>query len=137
MTCFYARVKVVGQKDPPLGPTGGCKSIRCQPCEMLLVVLLVGLSSALPDGLMSAAPDMMKPEYVALHKNLESMGIEMCPDKLHLCPATADCCQKDGKWDCCPKAAAIEAQCCIQSGFKRVCCIGNIPRCRWDGCYFG
>ncbi|GIX70870.1 GRANULINS domain-containing protein [Caerostris darwini] len=105
---------------------------------MLLVVLLVGLSSALPDGLMSAALDMMKPEYVALHKNLESMGIEMCPDKLHLCPATADCCQKDdGKWDCCPKAAAIEAQCCIQSGFKRVCCIGNIPRCRWDGCYFG
>ncbi|GIY74180.1 hypothetical protein CEXT_366371 [Caerostris extrusa] len=58
---------------------------------------------------MSAAPDMMKPEYVALHTNLESMGIEMCPDKLHLCPATADCCKtNDGKWDCCPKAAAIE-----------------------------
>ncbi|GIY29299.1 GRANULINS domain-containing protein [Caerostris darwini] len=92
---------------------------------------------AFPHGLMSAAPDMMKPEYVALHQKLESMGIEMCPDKLHLCPATADCCKKDGKWDCCPKPAAIEAQCCIQSGFKRVCCIGNIPRCRWDGCYFG
>ncbi|GFY60709.1 uncharacterized protein TNIN_328961 [Trichonephila inaurata madagascariensis] len=39
-------------------------------------------------------------------QNLKDLDIEICPDKLHLCPGTAECCKKDdGKWDCCPKAA--------------------------------
>ncbi|GIX83781.1 hypothetical protein CDAR_609931 [Caerostris darwini] len=105
--------------------------------RMFFVVLLVGLSSALPSPMMSSEPGVPLPEYRVLSQKLNETGIEMCEDMLHLCPATADCCKKeDGKWDCCPKQAAIGADCCIQ-GFKRVCCIGNAPRCTWIGCFFG
>ncbi|GIX88983.1 hypothetical protein CEXT_439051 [Caerostris extrusa] len=75
---------------------------------MFFVVLLVGLSSALPSPMMSSEPGVPLPEYRVLSQKLNETGIEMCEDMLHLCPATADCCKKeDGKWDCCPKQAAI------------------------------
>ncbi|GIX88975.1 hypothetical protein CEXT_439011 [Caerostris extrusa] len=75
---------------------------------MFFVVLLVGFSSALPSPMMSDEPGVPLPEYRVLSQKLNETGIEMCEDMLHLCPATADCCKKDdGKWDCCPKQAAI------------------------------
>ncbi|GIY29760.1 hypothetical protein CDAR_502711 [Caerostris darwini] len=58
--------------------------------------------------MMSSEPGVPLPEYRVLSQKLNETGIEMCEDMLHLCPATADCCKKDdGKWDCCPKQAAI------------------------------
>ncbi|GIX88973.1 hypothetical protein CEXT_439001 [Caerostris extrusa] len=58
--------------------------------------------------MMSDVPGVPLPEYKVLSQKLNETGIEMCEDMLHLCPATADCCKKeDGKWDCCPKQAAI------------------------------
>ncbi|GIX88967.1 hypothetical protein CEXT_438981 [Caerostris extrusa] len=58
--------------------------------------------------MMSDEPGVPLPEYRVLSQKLNETGVEMCEDMLHLCPATADCCKKDdGKWDCCPKQAAI------------------------------
>ncbi|GIY29513.1 uncharacterized protein CDAR_575641 [Caerostris darwini] len=52
-------------------------------------------------------PDLTQPENTMMGQKLKEMGVEICPDKIHLCPATADCCEKEnGKWDCCPKTTA-------------------------------
>ncbi|GIY89407.1 hypothetical protein CDAR_191451 [Caerostris darwini] len=74
------------------------------------VVLLVGLTSSSPQFLSpyallsSTDEDLMKPEDSLMVQSLKDMGVEVCEDKLHLCPATAECCKKDdGQWDCCPK----------------------------------
>ncbi|GFV61085.1 uncharacterized protein TNCV_1972601 [Trichonephila clavipes] len=77
------------------------------------------LSSAL-----EKKPDTTLPEQTMMGQNLKDLDIEICPDKLHLCPGTAECCKKDdGKWDCCPKAAVpIAGDCCHQLGFIWTCC---------------
>ncbi|GIY93925.1 hypothetical protein CEXT_228381 [Caerostris extrusa] len=63
-----------------------------------------------PDQLMSAMkdmPDLTQPENTMMARASRRWASRSRPDKLHLCPATADCCQKeDGKWDCCPKTTA-------------------------------
>ncbi|PRD23153.1 UNVERIFIED_CONTAM: hypothetical protein NCL1_47183 [Trichonephila clavipes] len=39
-------------------------------------------------------------------QTLKDLDIEICPDNVHLCPGTAECCKgEDGKYDCCPKAS--------------------------------
>ncbi|GFQ93198.1 granulin [Trichonephila clavata] len=81
---------------------------------------------------------VQNPEYSAWGKKLKDMGIRMCPDKLHLCPGTADCCRRDdGTWDCCPKASNLrKGECCKQFGFINVCCTDLAPKCHWWGCWF-
>ncbi|GIY02763.1 uncharacterized protein CDAR_588031 [Caerostris darwini] len=88
------------------------KKVKYYPVKLSLTaaLLLLGVASALPNEMMSALkdmPDLTQPENTMMGQSLKEMGVEICPDKLHLCPATADCCKKeDGKWDCCPKTAA-------------------------------
>ncbi|GIY02752.1 hypothetical protein CDAR_587961 [Caerostris darwini] len=77
--------------------------------SLAATLMLIGVALALPNQLSSALkdmPDLTQPENTMMGQRLKEMGVEICPDKLHLCPATADCCEKDGKWDCCPKTAA-------------------------------
>ncbi|GIY63526.1 uncharacterized protein CEXT_446501 [Caerostris extrusa] len=102
--------------------------------SIALAFLLVVMTTALPNELMSALkdmPDLTQPENTMMGQSLKEIGVEICPDKLHLCPATAYCCQKeDGKWDCCPKTAANApnniflgaGECCHQLGFIWHCC---------------
>ncbi|GIY68802.1 uncharacterized protein CDAR_282231 [Caerostris darwini] len=84
--------------------------------------------------------DITQPENTMMGQNLKEMGIDICPDKLHMCPATAECCEKDnGKWDCCPKANApqtISGECCKHLGFKWTCCAPSVPKCHWFGCWW-
>ncbi|GFR19668.1 granulin, partial [Trichonephila clavata] len=77
------------------------------------------------------------PENTAWGKKLKDMKIQICPDKLHLCPATADCCKRDdGTWDCCPKVSNLRGDCCYQLGFVWICCTDLAPKCYWWGCWF-
>ncbi|GFY53053.1 granulin [Trichonephila inaurata madagascariensis] len=76
------------------------------------------------------------PENTAWGKKLKDMKIMICPDKLHLCPATADCCRRDGTWGCCPKVLNLKGECCTQYGQYRVCCFDLAPKCHWWGCWF-
>ncbi|PRD32129.1 UNVERIFIED_CONTAM: hypothetical protein NCL1_21409 [Trichonephila clavipes] len=77
--------------------------------SLVVALFILGFTSALPNVLPSALenkPDTTLPEQTMMGQNLKDLNIEICPDKLHLCPGTAECCKKDdGKWDCCPKAA--------------------------------
>ncbi|GFU00886.1 granulin [Nephila pilipes] len=78
-----------------------------------------------------------EPENSANGQRLKDMGIKICPDKLHLCPGTADCCRREnGTWDCCPKASNVRGECCNQMGFIWVCCTDLAPKCYWWGCWF-
>ncbi|GIY31862.1 uncharacterized protein CEXT_91181 [Caerostris extrusa] len=116
--------------------------------SLSVALLLIGVASALPNQLMSALkdmPDLTQPENTMMGQRLKEMGVEICPDKLHLCPATADCCEKeDGKWDCCPKTTANApnniflgaGECCHQLGFIWHCCTPLAPKCKWWGCWF-
>ncbi|GIY18291.1 uncharacterized protein CDAR_473611 [Caerostris darwini] len=116
--------------------------------SLAAALLLIGYCSALPNEMMSALkdmPDLTQPENTMMGKSLKEMGVEICPDKLHLCPATADCCEKeDGKWDCCPKTAAnapgqilySSGECCHMYGFFWNCCPPLVPKCQWWGCWF-
>ncbi|GIY50147.1 uncharacterized protein CDAR_529271 [Caerostris darwini] len=122
-----------------------------------VVLFLLGLASVRPqvfspNGLpsenqfllsaMENGVDITQPENTMMGQNLKEMGVEICPDKLHLCPATADCCKKDdGKWDCCPKTTAdaphtISGECCHHLGFKWTCCAPSVPKCHWFGCWW-
>ncbi|GFU17911.1 uncharacterized protein NPIL_536001, partial [Nephila pilipes] len=77
--------------------------------SLAVTLLVIGFASALPNALPSTLekkPDTTLPEQTMMGQNLKDLDIEICPDKLHLCPGTTECCKKDdGKWDCCPKAA--------------------------------
>ncbi|GIY35082.1 uncharacterized protein CEXT_654051 [Caerostris extrusa] len=90
-------------------------------------------------------PDLTQPENTMMGQKLKEMGVEICPDKLHLCPATADCCQKeDGKWDCCPKTTAnapnnifLGAGVLPPAGFlSGIAAPHSHPKCKWWGCWF-
>ncbi|PRD32127.1 UNVERIFIED_CONTAM: hypothetical protein NCL1_21407 [Trichonephila clavipes] len=76
---------------------------------LVAIVLLMGLVSALPNELSAALvnkPDTSLPENTMMGQTLKDLDIEICPDNVHLCPGTAECCKgEDGKYDCCPKAA--------------------------------
>ncbi|GIY39308.1 uncharacterized protein CEXT_674811 [Caerostris extrusa] len=91
---------------------------------------------------MKSRVDITQPENIMMGQNLKEMGVEICPDKLHLCPATTDCCKTDvGKWDCCPKTTAdaphtISGECCHHLGFKWTCCAASVPKCHWFGCWW-
>ncbi|GFQ83852.1 progranulin [Trichonephila clavata] len=77
------------------------------------------------------------PENTDWEKKLKDMKIQICPDKLHLCSASADCCRRDdGTWDCCPKVLNLKGECCTQYGYYRVCCFDLAPKCHWWGCWF-
>ncbi|GFQ89796.1 uncharacterized protein TNCT_343031 [Trichonephila clavata] len=109
--------------------------------SVAVCILLIGLTSALPNVLSSASekrPDTTLPEQTMMGQNLKDLDIEICPDKLHLCPGTAECCEKDdGKWNCCPKAAVpIAGDCCHQLGFIWTCCTSLVPKCHWWGCWW-
>ncbi|GBL76310.1 hypothetical protein AVEN_234555-1 [Araneus ventricosus] len=76
----------------------------------VVALLLIAFTSALPNSFSSASmkmSDTTQPQNTMMGQSLKDLGIEVCPDKLHLCPGTAKCCQKeDGKWGCCPKTVA-------------------------------
>ncbi|GFV61110.1 uncharacterized protein TNCV_1972851 [Trichonephila clavipes] len=82
--------------------------------SLVATLFIIGFASALPNALPSVLenkPDTTLPEQTMMGQNLKDLDIEICPDKLHLCPGTAECCKKDdGKWDCCPKAAVPIAE---------------------------
>ncbi|GFR28806.1 uncharacterized protein TNCT_520031 [Trichonephila clavata] len=104
-------------------------------------LFIIGFASAVPNALPSALekkPDTTLPEQTMMGQNLKDLDIEICPDKLHLCPGTAECCKKDdGKWDCCPKASVpIAGDCCHQLGFIWTCCTPLVPKCHWWGCWW-
>ncbi|GIY39191.1 hypothetical protein CDAR_102511 [Caerostris darwini] len=110
---------------------------------LIAVFLLIEFTSAKftpQDVLLSSTDeDLMAPEDSLMVQSLKDMGVEVCEDKLHLCPATAECCKKDdGQWDCCPKVDVIpiKGQCCRKYDFKKVCCSRLMPKCRWWGCWF-
>ncbi|PRD28205.1 UNVERIFIED_CONTAM: hypothetical protein NCL1_33138 [Trichonephila clavipes] len=51
-------------------------------------------------------PDTSLPQNTMMGQTLKDLDIEICPDNVHLCPGTAECCKgEDGKYDCCPKAS--------------------------------
>ncbi|XP_055939880.1 uncharacterized protein LOC129969362 [Argiope bruennichi] len=105
------------------------------------VFVLIGLASALPNDLAFALekkPDTTLPQNTMMGQSLKDLGIEVCPDNLHLCPGTAECCQKgDGKWDCCQKTAVpVSGECCHQLGFIWTCCTPLVPKCKWWGCWW-
>ncbi|GFV61107.1 uncharacterized protein TNCV_1972821 [Trichonephila clavipes] len=104
-------------------------------------LFILGFASALPNALplaLEKKPDTNLPEQTMMGQNLKDLDIEICPDKLHLCPGTAECCKKDdGKWDCCTKAAVpIAGDCCHQLGFIWTCCTSLVPKCHWWGCWW-
>ncbi|GFU20932.1 uncharacterized protein TNCV_3005061 [Trichonephila clavipes] len=104
--------------------------------SLVVAIFVIGLTSALPNASPSALekkPDTTLPEQTMMGQTLKDLNIEICPDKLHLCPGTAECCKKDeGKWDCCPKAAVpIAGDCCNQLGFIWTCCTSLVPKCHW------
>ncbi|GBL76327.1 hypothetical protein AVEN_234569-1 [Araneus ventricosus] len=106
-----------------------------------VAIMLIGLSTALPNEIASALekmPDTTQPQNSMMGQSLKDLGIEVCRDKLHLCPGTAECCQKEnGKWDCCPKAEVpIAGECCHQLGFIWTCCTPLVPKCKWWGCWW-
>ncbi|GBL76314.1 hypothetical protein AVEN_234559-1 [Araneus ventricosus] len=74
----------------------------------VVTLLFISCTSALPNAISSILEkniDIALPENAMIGQNQRDLGIEVCPDQLHLCPETADCCQKeDGKWYCCPKS---------------------------------
>ncbi|GIY31856.1 uncharacterized protein CEXT_91151 [Caerostris extrusa] len=131
----------------PLAPK--CKWWGCWFKLTLAVALLVlGVTSALPNQFMSALkdmPDLTQPENTMMGQSLKEMGVEICPDKLHLCPATADCCEKeDGKWDCCQKTTAnapnnifLGAGNAVTNWVSSgIAAPPLAPKCKWWGCWF-
>ncbi|GFQ97492.1 uncharacterized protein TNCT_67281 [Trichonephila clavata] len=114
----------------------------------IAAVLLVGLTSVhsqlmSPNALLSALEkkaDTTQPENTVMGQKLKDLSIEICPDKVHLCPVTAPCCKnEDGKYDCCPKAASVaytQGECCNHFGFVWTCCSPSVPKCHWYGCWW-
>ncbi|GBL76330.1 hypothetical protein AVEN_234572-1 [Araneus ventricosus] len=106
----------------------------------VVTLLLIAFTSALPNTFSSASmkmSDTTQPQNTMMGQSLKDLGIEVCPDKLHLCPGTAECCQKeDGKWGCCPKTVATIGECCNQLGFVYTCCTDLVPKCHWWGCWW-
>ncbi|CAL1284686.1 unnamed protein product [Larinioides sclopetarius] len=105
----------------------------------VVALLLITFTSAIPNSFgasLKKIPDTTQPQNTMMGKSLKDMGIEVCPDKLHLCPGTADCCEKDGKWGCCPKTVTLTGECCNQMGFVYICCTDLVPKCHWWGCWW-
>ncbi|KAF8793294.1 progranulin-like [Argiope bruennichi] len=76
------------------------------------------------------------PENNIMGHELKKLGIQICPDKLHLCPGSAECCRKNnGEWDCCPKVSNLKGECCSIWGIW-MCCTDIAPKCHWWGCWF-
>ncbi|GIY12711.1 GRANULINS domain-containing protein [Caerostris darwini] len=75
------------------------------------------------------------PENNLMGLKLKDLGIQVCPDKLHLCPGNADCCERNGKWGCCPKVTNLRGECCSQLGIWW-CCTDLVPKCHWWGCWW-
>ncbi|GFQ79402.1 uncharacterized protein TNCT_291051 [Trichonephila clavata] len=75
--------------------------------SLVATVLLMGLVSALPNELSAAFCKQARYFSSSEHNDgsdLKDLDIEICPDNVHLCPGTAECCKKeDGKYDCCSK----------------------------------
>ncbi|GFY50591.1 uncharacterized protein TNIN_405741 [Trichonephila inaurata madagascariensis] len=108
---------------------------------LVATVLLMGLVSALPNELSAALvnkPDTSLPQNTMMGQTLKDLDIEICPDNVHLCPGTTQCCKgEDGKYDCCPKASVpIAGDCCHQLGFIWTCCTSLVPKCHWWGCWW-
>ncbi|GFY60711.1 GRANULINS domain-containing protein [Trichonephila inaurata madagascariensis] len=116
---------------------------------LIAVVLFVGLTSVYsqhisPNALLSTLErkvDTTQPENTVMGQKLKDLSIEICPDKVHLCPVTtAPCCKnEDGKFDCCPKAASVaytQGECCNHFGFVWTCCSPSVPKCHWYGCWW-
>ncbi|GFY38524.1 uncharacterized protein TNIN_463141 [Trichonephila inaurata madagascariensis] len=80
---------------------------------LVAAVLLMGLVSALPNELSAAFAnklDTSLPQNTMRGQTLKDLDIEICPDNVHLCPGTTECCKgEDGKYDCCPKASGTVA----------------------------
>ncbi|PRD32128.1 UNVERIFIED_CONTAM: hypothetical protein NCL1_21408 [Trichonephila clavipes] len=81
----------------------------CSNMSLVVTVMLMGLVSALPNELSAALvnkPDTSLPQNTMMGQTLKDLDIEICPDNVHLCPGTAECCKgENGKYDCCPKAS--------------------------------
>ncbi|CAL1284692.1 unnamed protein product [Larinioides sclopetarius] len=98
--------------------------------SLIVAVFLVGFASAYSqllspsafESLMSKPLDMKQPQDTVMGQHLKDIGIEICPDQLHLCPATAECCQAEsGDWNCCQKASSVplsSGECCKHLGFN-------------------
>ncbi|GIY79556.1 uncharacterized protein CEXT_659041 [Caerostris extrusa] len=83
--------------------------------------------------------DITQPENTMMGQSLKEMGIEICPDKLHMCPATADCCEKDnGKWDCCPKTNGLTQFQASAASIWDSNGPAALPayKCHWFGCWW-
>ncbi|GFU29589.1 uncharacterized protein NPIL_592611 [Nephila pilipes] len=109
--------------------------------SFVAAILLAGIVSAIPSELSSVVankPDTSLPENTMMGQTLKDLDIEICPDKVHLCPGTAECCKgEDGKYDCCPKTSVpIAGDCCHQLGFLWTCCTPLVPKCHWWGCWW-
>ncbi|GBL76320.1 hypothetical protein AVEN_234564-1 [Araneus ventricosus] len=83
--------------------------------SLVVAVLLVGFASGYSqlmapsafETLLVKPLDMKQPQNTVMGQRLKDIGIEICPDQFHLCPATAECCQTEsGDWNCCPKASS-------------------------------
>ncbi|KAF8793291.1 hypothetical protein HNY73_004787 [Argiope bruennichi] len=78
-------------------------------------------------------------QSTVMKANVQNIGNKVCPDNLHLCPITAECCQTmDGKGDCCRKTSfpIILGECCHQFVYKWICCNDMAPKCHYWGCHW-
>ncbi|CAL1284688.1 unnamed protein product [Larinioides sclopetarius] len=106
----------------------------------ITTVLFINCTFALPNTnslILEKKSVITLPQFTIMRQNQKDPGTKVCPDQLHKCPETVDCCQKeDGKWGCCPKAVVpiILGECCHQFVYKWICCNDTAPKCHYLGC---
>ncbi|XP_055939140.1 progranulin-like [Argiope bruennichi] len=120
----------------PFADADCCENGYCCPkgthCSVDACIVDGVPSKALRKGL--AGKD---PENNIMGLKLKNLGIQICPDKLHLCPGTAECCRNaNGQWDCCPKVSNLKGECCYMFGFIWTCCTDILPVCHTWGCWW-